>query len=310
MSPGFDPDADLQRIGMANQTTMLKVGGVGGLGWGVARAVLGGWETAASSSPAPAELLCAHMKRRPHASATLSPAIRHPQPQGDTEAIGKMLERTQLQKYGPVELSDRFMIMDTICDATQASELHFWWSGELGRGVMRWRWGGGLGAALHGDGRHLRCHAHTRRVVVKSRQGELCGCIWAAPPPPCLRVASPPVALASTCRPPLFHSTVCSASRLTVCSASVLLCVLQERQDAVYELTGAQGTPKGIDMMLVVGGFNSSNTSHLQARLARLPLLGRPAAAPARVCAVGEEGLLMKALLRFRMKTISLSLLP
>jgi 4-hydroxy-3-methylbut-2-enyl diphosphate reductase len=99
MSEGFDPEADLQRIGMANQTTMLK---------------------------------------------------------GETEAIGKLLERTQLQKYGPAELGQRFMVMDTICDATQ------------------------------------------------------------------------------------------------------------ERQDAVYKLTGQQGTPEGIDMMLVVGGFNSSNTSHLQ----------------------------------------------
>ncbi len=33
----------------------------------------------------------------------------------------------------------------------------------------------------------------------------------------------------------------------------------------MYKLTGAQGTPEGIDMMIVVGGFNSSNTSHLQA---------------------------------------------
>lgn len=49
-------------------------------------------------------------------------------PQGETEAIGKLLEKTQLQKYGPAELNQRFMIMDTICDATQArgcTALHF-----------------------------------------------------------------------------------------------------------------------------------------------------------------------------------------
>lgn len=40
--------------------------------------------------------------------------------QGETEAIGKLLEKTMLKKYGPAELSQRFMVMDTICDATQA----------------------------------------------------------------------------------------------------------------------------------------------------------------------------------------------
>ena len=76
---------------------------------------------------------------------------------GETEAIGKLLEKTMMTKYGPAELNKHFMIMDTICDATQ------------------------------------------------------------------------------------------------------------ERQDAVYDMTGQQdNASEKLDMMLVVGGFNSSNTSHLQ----------------------------------------------
>merc|ERR1712176_16244 len=75
---------------------------------------------------------------------------------GETMEIGKLLEKTMLTKYGPAELANHFVLMDTICDATQT------------------------------------------------------------------------------------------------------------RQDAMYHLVGQQGTDEAVDMILVVGGYNSSNTCHLQ----------------------------------------------
>lgn len=62
MSEGFDPDTDLNAVGVANQTTMLK---------------------------------------------------------SETTAIGKLFEKTMMEKFGPAELKNHFVAHDTICDATQ-----------------------------------------------------------------------------------------------------------------------------------------------------------------------------------------------
>ncbi|KAI4318367.1 hypothetical protein MLD38_032082 [Melastoma candidum] len=61
-SKGFDPDTDLIKVGIANQTTMLK---------------------------------------------------------GETEEIGKVLERTLMRKFGVENVNNHFMAFNTICDAFQ-----------------------------------------------------------------------------------------------------------------------------------------------------------------------------------------------
>jgi 4-hydroxy-3-methylbut-2-en-1-yl diphosphate reductase len=38
---------------------------------------------------------------------------------GETEQIGKLFERTMLQKYGPLDINEHFHSFNTICDATQ-----------------------------------------------------------------------------------------------------------------------------------------------------------------------------------------------
>ena len=65
VSKGFDPDTMLDKIGLANQTTMYKK---------------------------------------------------------ETRAIGQLLQKSMMKKFGPQSIKAHYMEFDTICDATQVSE--------------------------------------------------------------------------------------------------------------------------------------------------------------------------------------------
>ena len=65
ISEGFDPDTMLDKIGIANQTTMYKK---------------------------------------------------------ETKAIGQLLQKAMMKKFGPAEVNDHYAEFDTICDATQVSK--------------------------------------------------------------------------------------------------------------------------------------------------------------------------------------------
>jgi len=95
VSKGFDPDKDLIKLGIANQTTMLK-GETEEIG------LYFFWEGVLW-------VVC-----------TSRIFIINPYGIYFTEHFaGKLLERTMMRKYGVENINEHFMSFNTICDATQ-----------------------------------------------------------------------------------------------------------------------------------------------------------------------------------------------
>jgi len=145
VSKGFDPEKDLQRVGLANQ--VRRAWGVELVGFGIRYGggsyvlLVGGSSQQQSAAVSSSQQQSAAVSSSQQQSAAVSSrssrfvwlhqpptSTNHPPPtpppqttmlKGDTQEMGKMFERTMLSKYGPSELAEHFMLMDTICDATQ-----------------------------------------------------------------------------------------------------------------------------------------------------------------------------------------------
>jgi len=145
VSKGFDPDTMLDKVGIANQTTMYKK---------------------------------------------------------ETRAIGQLLQKTMMKKFGPHKAAEHYYEFDTICDATQVHLLYCFLCSTVSLTKLHLFFG-------------------TRMVFTQ-----------------------------------FFLSLV------SLLYSTSLFLLLQERQDAVQELVENAKT-LGLDFILVVGGWDSSNTAHL-----------------------------------------------